>query len=295
MNLNATSAMAKRLNLAELTAAAQERTDNKIKQEAAAPLQLFLPGMDKLMRAMPNSVARSSLFAPIASNDREMHAGTLLVSRNDAVLEYWGEQLDEADADLVLQLIFEARFEAVGQPVTITRACFLRAMGRSIGGEDYKWLHRRMKALAAATLIIEAKKSDGFTKYRIGDTRVFHILAGFGYDARTETYTYSLDTQWQVLFSNREYALIDWQKRMLIRRAQNMAKALQRLVATSSNREQQYPLDWLKDKMKYSSPMHKFRGALTKAMNELERVGVITRGRIATSQKGKEQAVWKKL
>lgn len=273
----------------------RERSANKAKQKVSTPIQMFLPGMDEFMRAMPNLLARSSLCAPIARGHRKMHGGTVLVSRKDGVLEYWGEQLDEADADILLQLMFEARQAALGQPITINRAAFLRAMNRSTGKHDYEWLHRRMKVLTAATLIIEAKKPDGSTKYRIGDTKAFHILAGFDYDANVEAYTYTLDPQWQVLFDNREYALIDWQKRLLIGRGQDMAKALQRLVATSSNAEQQHALDWLKEKMQYASPMRKFKNALTNAMRELERLKIIAKGRIEFSTKGKEQAAWKKL
>jgi len=273
----------------------RERSASKAKQKASTPIQMFLPGMDEFMRAMPNLLARSSLCAPIARGRRKMHGGTVLVSRKDGVLEYWGEQLDEADADILLQLMFDARQAAFGQPITINRAAFLRAMNRSTGKHDYEWLHRRMKVLTAATLIIEAKKQDGSTKYRIGDTKAFHILAGFDYDANVEAYTYTLDPQWQVLFGNREYALIDWQKRLLIGRGQDMAKALQRLVATSSNAEQQHALDWLKEKMQYASPMRKFKNALTNAMRELERLKIIAKGRIEISTKGKEQAAWKKL
>jgi hypothetical protein len=273
----------------------RERSASKAKQKASTPIQMFLPGMDEFMRAMPNLLARSSLCAPIARGRRKMHGGTVLVSRKDGVLEYWGEQLDEADADILLQLMFEARQAALGQPITINRAAFLRAMNRSTGKHDYEWLHRRMKVLTAATLIIEAKKQDGSTKYRIGDTKAFHILAGFDYDANVEAYTYTLDPQWQILFDNREYALIDWQKRLLIGRGQDMAKALQRLVATSSNAEQQHALDWLKEKMQYASPMRKFKNALNSAMRELERLKIIAKGRIEFSTKGKEQAAWKKL
>ena len=295
MRQNTATVQTERRSYAELAAAAQERAANKTKQAASTPLQLFLPGMDELMRAMPNPVARSSLFAPIAKGCRKMHGGTVLVSRKDAVLEYWGEQLDEADADIVLQLVFEARQAALGQPVIINRAAFLRAMKRSTGKHDYDWLHRRMKALSAATLIIEVKKPDGLTKYRVGDTKTFHILAGFNYDAILEAYTYTLDPQWRVLFGNREFALIDWHKRLLIGRGQDMAKALQRLVATSSNQEQRHRLDWLKNKMQYASPMRKFRVALKSAMRELERWRIIADGRIEFSTKGQEQAAWKKL
>ena len=74
-----------------------------------------------------------------------------------------------------------------------------------------------------------------------------------------------------------------------------MAKALQRLVATSADTVQRYGLDWLKDKLQYTSPVRKFRIALVAAMRELERVGVIAGGRIEFSTKGRVQAAWVKL
>jgi hypothetical protein len=74
-----------------------------------------------------------------------------------------------------------------------------------------------------------------------------------------------------------------------------MAKALQRLVATSDDSLQRYALDWLKRKLEYSSPIRKFRESLEAAMRELERLEIIAGGRIEASSKGKPQAVWTKL
>jgi hypothetical protein len=93
------------------------------------------------------------------------------------------------------------------------------------------------------------------------------------------------------MFGNREYALIDWDKRMQIGRGQNMAKTLQRLVATTSDPIQRYALDWLKEKMDYSSPIRKFREALAAACKELERLEIISKWRIEDSSKGKSQLV----
>lgn len=272
---------------------ARARTDAKADQEAVKPQQMFLPGMDELMRAMPNQVARSSLYAPIAKGHRKFHQETPLVTRADAVMSYTGEQLDEADADLSLQLIYEAQPHPLGQPVSYNRSALLQAMGRSTGSKDYQWLHRRMKALTVATLFIEAKKPDGSTKYKIGDTKAFHILADFEYSEATETYTFTLDPRWRALFGNREFALIDWAKRLEIGRGQDMAKALQRLLATSSDPVQRYALDWLKAKMQYASPIRKFRESLEAALRELKRLEIIGTGRIEISTKGKEQlTVW---
>ena len=265
---------------------AEARAD---RQAAATPVQLFLPGFEEALRALPNNINRSSLFAPIARGRRKVHTGAVLVSRVDSILEYWGEQLDEADADIVLQLMYEARRAPLGEPVKVNRAALLRAMGRSTGKHDYEWLHRRLKSLMMSTLIIEGRRPDGSRKYRIGKTEAFHILQGFGYDEETEVYTFILDPRWRTLFGGSEYALIDWSKRMEM--GQNMAKALQRLIATSADTVQRYALDWLKEKMQYNSPVRKFKESLTAAMQELESLGIIEGGHIEGSTKGKEQVV----
>lgn len=266
----------------------------RLEQKAAeTPKQLFLPGMDEFMRAMPNHIARSSLFAPVARGRRKMHDGTLLCSRGDAEIRFWGKQLDEAQADVWMQAMKEAQRQPLGTPVVINRAEFLRAIGRTTQGENYKWLHRTMKDLAFAMLVIEVKRADGQTKFSIGKTRAIHLIAGFDYNEETEEYTLTIDPRWHVMYGNREFALIDWAKRMQIGRNQDMAKSLQRLIATSSNPVQRYALDWLKDKMEYASPMRKFREALIAACKELERLEIIAAHKIEDSAKGKPQlALW---
>jgi hypothetical protein len=216
-----------------------------------------------------------------------------MVTRKDCVLEYTGEQLDEADGDLIMALIAFAQPFPVGTLVPLNRAELLRKLERGTGKQQYEWLHRRIKALTEATLFLEAKKPDGSTRYSIGKTVSFRIVAGFSYDDDAETYSYSLDPRWVQMFGNREYSLIDWDKRMQIGRGQDMAKTLQRLLATSADQVQRYALDWLKGKMEYASPMRKFREALAAACKELERLEIIAAHKIEDSTKGKPQlALW---
>lgn len=260
----------------------------------ATSVKMFLPGLDEFMRAMPNHIARSSLFAPVAPGRKKMHDGTILASRADAVIKFKGTQLDESQADVWLQAMYEASKQPLGETFVIRRAAFLRSIGRTDTGPNYKWLHRAMEDLSFAMLVIEIKK-DGKTKFAIGKTRAIHMIDGFDYDEKTEAYTLRIDPRWRGMYGNREYALIDWDKRMQFGQHQNMAKALQRLVATSSDLVQRYSLDWLKAKMEYSSPMRKFKESLSAAMCELERLEIIANGHIETSTKGNEQAVWTRL
>lgn len=276
--------------LLEMTRQRGAAGSEAVEQKAAeTPRQMFLPGFD--IGAFPNHLNRSSFIAPIARGMRKFHRQAEMVTRRDCVLEYTGEQLDEADGDLIMALIAFAQSYPVGAPVPLHRAELLRKLKRSNGKTQYEWLHRRIKALTEATLFLEAKKPDGSTRYSIGKTVSFRIIAGFSYDDEAETYSYSLDPRWVQMFGNREYSLIDWDKRMQIGRGQDMAKTLQRLVATSADQVQRYALDGLKEKMQYASPMRKFRESLEAAVCELERLEIVAKGSIEDSTKGKSQLV----
>lgn len=268
---------------------AAEVAANAEKKAAETTKELFLPGFD--LGAMPNHLNRSSFIAPIARGRRKFHRQTKMVSRSDCVLEYTGEQLDEADGDILMALLFFAQRHPLGTPVKLNRAELLRKLGRSTGKHDYEWLHRRIKAMTEGTIFIEARRPDGATRYRLGYSVAFHIIISFVYDDKTDTYSYILDPRWVQMFGNREYALLDWDKRMQIGRGQDMAKTLQRLVATSNNPVQYYALDWLKDKMEYGSPMRKFREALEAAVSELVRLEIVAKGNIEDSTKGIPQLV----
>lgn len=259
---------------------------------AETPKQMFLPGFD--IGAMPNHLNRSSLIAPIARGKRKTHSQTVMVTRSDCVLEYSGQQLDEADGDLIMALIAFARPYALGTSVPLNRKELLRKIKPGgIGKTQYEWLHGAIKRLREGVIFLEARKPDGSTRYKIGHMHSFSIVKELDYNEETEVYTYMMDPRWMQLFGNREYGLIDFEKRLQIGRNQDMAKTLQRLVATSSDTVQRYALDWLKAKMEYASPMRKFREALAAACAELKRLEIITAHKIEDSTKGKPQlALW---
>lgn len=285
-------ATVKRDPLAWIKQKAAEVAEQAEQRAANEPRQMFLPGFD--IGAFPNHLNRSSLIAPIARGKRKFHRQAVMVTRRDCVLEYTGEQLDEADGDLIMALIAFAQPFPLGTPVPLNRKKLLRKIKPgSIGSTQYDWLYRSMKRLREGILFLEARKPDGSTRYTVGKMESFNILKGLNYDGESETYTYILDPRWVVMFGNREYSLIDWDKRMQIGRGLDMAKTLQRLIATSANPVQWYALDGLKAQMEYSGRMRDFRDSLTRAVRELERLGIIAKGCIEDSTKGKPQlAMW---
>jgi len=119
---------AARARSADTAAVADEKS-------AETSKQMFLPGFD--IGAMPNHLNRSSLFAPIARGKRKLHHETVMVTRSDCVLEYSGQQLDEADATLIMALIFFAQPHPLGVMVPLNRAELLRKVGRTNGNHDY--------------------------------------------------------------------------------------------------------------------------------------------------------------
>lgn len=252
--------------------------------------QLFLPGFD--LGAMPNHLNRSSLIAPVTRGKRKVHSQTAMVTRVDCVLEYSGQQLDEADGDLIMGLIYFAQPQLLGTMVQLNRKELLRKIKKGkIGSTQYGWLHKAMKRLRECVLFLEARKPDGSTRYKIGHMQSFSIVKELDYNEDTEIYTYMMDSRWVQMFGNREYGLLDFKKRLQIGRGQDMAKTLQRLVTTSVDPIQRYALDWLKAKMEYSSPVRKFKEALMAAVHELERLEIVAKGSIEDSTKGKPQLV----
>lgn len=261
-----------------------------ITEDAETPAKLFLPGFN--IGAMPNHLNRSSFIAPIARGRRQFHRQAVMVTRRDCVLEYTGEQLDEADGDLIMALIFFAQPQPLGTPVPLNRKELLRKIKPGgIGSTQYEWLHRSMKRLREGTLFLEAKKPDGSTRYSIGKMETFNILKDLSYNDESETYNYMLDPRWVIMFGNREYSLMDWDKRMQIGRGLDIAKTLQRLIATSADSVQRYALDGLKTQMEYTGRMRDFRGSISRAVRELERLEIVAKGSIEDSTKGTQQLV----
>lgn len=259
-----------------------------------------LPWWPEAMQAIPNHLARSGLFAPIARGRRPLLDAVEIPSRGDARLRYTGYQLDEADCDVWMQLLHEARRVPLGEPVVINRAAFLRAIGRSTGKKNYQWLHESIGRLGIAALYIEAKRyTIGNTpRSRAGSTprsSLLHLVKGFDHDPDTDTYVLEMDQRLVLLFSNREFAQIDRDKRLQIKHHPDMAKWLQRVVATSNERIQHYSLADLKERMRYSGPVRNFRTALKAALAELVRLKIVAKPRIEVSTRGVEQATWTRL
>ncbi len=237
---------------------------------------------------MSNHLIRTCLFAPInRGQKRQEHLETKLASRSDVQLFYSGTQLDEADRDVFLQLVYEARKQALGEPVRISEARLLSALGKTRGGKDYDWLRDTIRRLHRATIVVE------HDQYRIGTRRRpecgLHLIDRYDRDS-DGAYCFTLDPRILTLFSRHEYSFIDWNIRLRLRT--NIGKWLQPLVASSSNTIHRYSLNDLKEWMSYQGRERDFITALKSGLADLEREYVVLSPTVAKKGNGQIIVSW---
>jgi hypothetical protein len=221
-----------------------------------AEKQMMLPFWKEEHRAMPNHIARSALFTPIKKGARTFHNKEIISSRCDVEITYTGLRLDEADADLWMQLLHHFRNTSPGNKFFINRARLLTELGKSRGKESYKWLEDSMNRLHGS-ISIKSKR------YKISST----LLQIYATDEETNDYYFKIDKAIVQLFSNKEFSLIQWNKRKKLKYA--LSKTLQRHIATSSSIEQSYFYSDLKERFKRSGETKYLKRDLKKACEEL--------------------------
>lgn len=240
--------------------------------EAAPPAESTkvrgtLPLFPPLDSAMPNHLARSSIFAPIKTGERQKHEKALMASRGDASIYYSGLQLDMADNDVFLQALRVAQGMQLGDTIYFNRAQFLRDIGRSVGKSQYEWLQESFYRLTSGTVIIQTKR------YKAA----LHLIDGYALDEQTGEYWLRMNPEIIKLFGHMEYGLVDMHTRLRIGRRQDMAKWLQNYVAThEEGKTHIISVQLLQLWSGSGGRLRDFQArSLSKALTELERLGLV--------------------
>lgn len=224
-----------------------------------------LPSFADDLRAIPNHLARSPLFAPVRPGRRELRQDELLPSPQGVQIHYTGPQLDQADCDVFMQLIAEQRGRHVGEPVQIVRQTFLHSIGRQTGGSDYAWLQDTLRRLQSAHVRIENERY----------IMTAQLLGKVVEDKIDATFHVVMDRDIVEMFAPSARSLVDWPKRMRIERRVDLAKWLQNFLSSHADRQQFHSLENLRVWSGYSSPLRKFKEAAGEALAELERLEII--------------------
>lgn len=230
---------------------------------------------------LPNHLNRSSFIAPIGRVKREKYLLHKLPSRSDCTIKYSGEQLDEADGDILMILLYLNQGKTIDQPIKLNRSKILKLLRRETGRAQYNWLLRRIESMSASNCIVENEK------YTAGPFHIFKFI----HNRESGDYYFAIDKEWTNLFSNREISRIDWEKRMSIGGQLNMAKAIQRLIATDSSKIQRYKIEYLKAIFVYTGRMRDFIDSLNKNISELKRLDIVQAWEISQSYKGYQQLI----
>jgi len=222
--------------------------------------------------ALPNYIARTPLFAPIRPGRRKMHDNAMLSSPEGIEVCFTGRQLDMADQDVFMLALKWAQGVDLNNAVRCNRSEFLKALGwqpsektGAFGKSAYNWLDQSFQRLTSGTLHIKTKRYKAHLS----------LVSDWIQDEETGNWEFTIGSKVRALFQNQEYAFIDLVKRQQIANRVDLAKWMQSYAATHKPGLHRVSVENLKCWCGYSSPTRKFRTALSEALNELERVGIL--------------------
>lgn len=257
------------------------------------PLVVQMPRFPDESRAIPNYLARSPLFSSLpprpktrtkkqSSTERTRAArprreGMVLPSPKGFTLTYNGEWLDQGDCDVFMQIVHDAQGKTLGedQYIDVNWYEFLRKLDKADSGGNYNWLKEVIERLQHAEIVLETER------YKFVGPLIGYSIE----DKQTRRIKVWLNPQIVQMFSGPEFTLIDWEKRKRISKRVNLCKWLQNFICSHEKGLQRNSLENLKAWHGYSSPTRKFRLAMGEAMQELERVGVISGAEFYDSNK----------
>lgn len=267
-------------------AALEKEKKSAIEVAAETPRQLFLVGMEPRRRALPSDLAASALFVPWTSRQgvRPIVEDLVLVSQSNVKITFSGRRFDEGAADVVMALVLEHQLRRVlvgdwleihakQLLVRVGRECATGAQGA--GGSDYKWLLQQMKDLRRASLTLETFV-DGKRADDAGIIGIGNLLREMIYDKRGGVYRLQLHPQFAALHAGNRFSLIDWEIRAALPTDDQLPRALQRFISTTSDRVYRREVAWLKDAFGRSATRNNdFVGALQVAAEKLVAVGFL--------------------
>ena len=173
-------------------------------------------------RAAPNAIFRSALF-PALNNKlgRKFFKEQKLYSVGGLEVTFTGEQFDQSDLDVYLEILNFAKGIPLGQPVKFSAYTMLKALGWATGGKDHKRLHSHVIRLCGGVIDTTDHKARYFGQLLFGGIR----------DEVTMNYEVTLNPNYAVLFGFGLWSTIDLDQRRALSR-NSTAKALHAYYST---------------------------------------------------------------
>ena len=227
-------------------------------------------------------IARTALFKPRRRGPRKALVWEPIAGRGDIKIKYFGAELDsQTDLALWLLVISIARGQVAGVRIPTTLNALLRALGRSISGQSKKNIKLALDRLASATLRVELKRDD--KHYTLTTS-----LMNWGVDELTEKMFIRVDPDGYLLFKNLSFLNFDSHLQL-----RGGVTKLLHIYAISHRRGKKHSqtLKNLKEWFGYIGRDRNFRSAIQDSIEQLEKQGVISDGKIHTHT-GQDIASW---
>lgn len=236
----------------------------KVADEKPKKAQIInLPTFPTETRAVVNEIARSALFAAIQGKDRQWLKDVPVALSGDGQILFSGEQLNQADHDVFMQLISVGSVRPAGEYVIVTGYSLLKALGRGTGKSQHDQLEAEIKRLVDGSVSIKAKR---FTYFG-------HLIHDAKKDEESGYWVFRLNENLLPLFGVNCYTLIDWDQRKKLKG--DLARWLQLEIASHAKPfpakvETLHRLSGSRTK-----DMRSFRQTLRKALDTLQAAGYI--------------------
>lgn len=213
-------------------------------------------------RAAPNAVFRSALFPALNNKQpRQFIKEKRLFSVSGVDVIFTGEQFDQTDLDVYLEILNLAKPLPLGTPVKFSAHALLKALGLATGGEQHKRLHSVLIRLCGGVVDMTDHKKQYFGQLLHGGIR----------DAENQNYEVTINPKFAVLFGFGMWSTIDRDQRRALGR-NTTAKALQAYYS-SHTAPGAHRYDTLAEIAGLTGKNRK--ASIIKAHEELKRVGFL--------------------
>jgi hypothetical protein len=192
---------------------------------SAEVIQLSFWGED--YRAAPNAVFRSALFPalhPTQKQTRPFLKNKEIFAVSAVKVIFTGEQFDQSDLDVYLELLNMAQPFPLGTPVKFSAHALLKALGLPTGGSNHARLHSVLIRLCGGVVDISDHKKRYFGQLIHGGIR----------DEITLNYEIKINPDFALLFGVGLWGKIDLATRRALGR-KDVAKVLQAYYSTHIN------------------------------------------------------------
>ncbi len=209
------------------------------------PLNLRIPMLaDPNTYPLPNSFARSALFAAVKDADRAVLREVSVFALGNYQIRYTGDQLNQSDLDVFMAVLCESYDQPIGATIYFNGYGLLKRMNWSTNSISYKRLLASLKRLQRAQ--VEVEYTRGPESHRAKVLYVGSFLKNFtevdarksaeaGEALKSTRWLVELDEKLSELFVNEDTTIGLWSVRKKIDGRQPLAQHLLSFYQTHEN------------------------------------------------------------